>query len=177
MWIHIGVWVWVGFNGESGWRGFGNHGEQIYSLMVCSHKLNYILVAVQYEGNLKWLFSTRNRSKITNIISSEIIELLWKISPCRRQSEGDMTSSLHITALQSLYWQRLSTGCCFQIHKCYFTDLRENQKRSSCHLTTLRYCSWHYHCQESRNTAELMIMKATADEMFLKMTCNKKNQH
>lgn len=43
--------------------------------MGCFHKLNYISVVVQYEGNVKWLFSTRNRSQITNIISSEIIEL------------------------------------------------------------------------------------------------------
>lgn len=36
-----------------GWRGLRNQGEQIYTLMGRSHKLNYILVAVQYEGNLK----------------------------------------------------------------------------------------------------------------------------
>lgn len=45
------------------------------SLMGCFHKLNYISVVVQYEGNVKLLFTTRNRSQITNIISSEIIEL------------------------------------------------------------------------------------------------------
>lgn len=42
--------VWVL---KRGWRWFRNQGEHIYSLTGSSCKLNYILAALMYEGNLK----------------------------------------------------------------------------------------------------------------------------
>lgn len=156
IWIYIGVWcLCVG----GGWRGYRNQGEQISSLMGCSHKWNFISVAVRYEGNLKWILTTRNRSQITQI-SSDIIELCQLLKNFSLQTLKwrwhDIFSVLGRLSSHHRHYFAISVltaplvcppETVFQIHKCCFTNLRENQRRCPCHLTMLLYCSWHYHCQ------------------------------
>lgn len=84
-----------------GWRfgGGDNRGKRINNLWGLCRKLNYIFVAVWYEGER--LFAAWNQSQITNLISSAMFKsgpVLRKL-PLRRRSEGDITSSRPLAGL------------------------------------------------------------------------------